>query len=184
MVGVLHPQDVCVVLKCIVGVFSCPLGVVMFPLCVCSLSPSISQSLIVWQLKIAHRWCSLESVQQTELLQKRRVNTAWMSGRNRREETVLTRLRFDHTGLNKTLFLLGKSKSDECTECKITENTEHVLLYCRKYRGERIRLKQKISQTGRKWNLEGVLGTTGEGVKDAQDAVVKYLKNTGVYYRI
>ncbi len=24
------------------------------------------------------------------------------------------RLRFDHTGLNKTLFLLGKSKSDEC----------------------------------------------------------------------
>ncbi len=74
--------------------------------------------------------------------------------------------------------------SDECTECKITENTEHVLLYCRKYREERIRLKQKISQTGRKWNLEGVLGTTGEGVKDVQDAVVKYLKNTGVYYRI
>ncbi len=112
------------------------------------------------------------------------INAQGVNGRNRREETVLTRLRFDHTGLNKTLFLLGKSKSDECTECKITENTEHVLLYCRKYREERIRLKQKISQTGRKWNLEGVLGTTGEGVKDAQDAVVKYLKNTGVYYRI
>ncbi len=30
----------------------------------------------------------------------------------------------------------------------------------------------------------GCVGTTGEGVKDAQDAVVKYLKNTGVYYRI
>ncbi len=95
-----------------------------------------------------------------------------------------TRLRFDHTGLNKTLFLLGKSKSDECMECKITENAEHILLHCRKYREERIRLKQKISQTGRKWNLEGVLGTTGEGVKDAQDAVVEYLKDTGVYYRI
>ncbi len=33
-------------------------------------------------------------------------------------------------------------------------------------------------------NFEGVLGTTGEGVKDAQDAVVEYLKDTGVYYRI
>ncbi len=32
---VLHPQDVFVVLKCIVGVFSRPLGVVMFTLCVC-----------------------------------------------------------------------------------------------------------------------------------------------------
>ncbi len=32
--------------------------------------------------------------------------------------------------------------------------------------------------------MEGVLGTTGEGVKDAQGAVVQYLKNTGVYYRI
>ncbi len=109
------------------------------------------------------------------------INAQGVNGRNRREETVLTRLRFDHTGLNKTSFLLGKSKSDECT---ITENAEHVLLYCRKYREERIGLKQKISQTGRKWNMEGVLGTTGEGVKDAQDAVVKYLKNTGVYYRI
>ncbi len=26
--------------------------------------------------------------------------------------------------------------------------------------------------------MEGVLGTTGEGVKDAQDAAAKYLKNT------
>ncbi len=52
------------------------------------------------------------------------------------EESVLTRLRFDHTGLNKTLFLLGKSKSDEYMECKITENAEHILLHCRKYREE------------------------------------------------
>ncbi len=60
-------------------------------------------------------------------------------------------------------------------ECKITENAEHILLHCRKYREERIRLKQMINKTGRKLNLEGVLGTTGEGVKDAQGAVVEYL---------
>ncbi len=45
MVGVLHPQDVCVVLKCIVGVFCRPLGVVMSPPCVCSLSPSLYLSI-------------------------------------------------------------------------------------------------------------------------------------------
>ncbi len=45
VVGVLHPQDVFVVFKCIVGVFSRPLGVVMFSLCVCVFSPSISFTL-------------------------------------------------------------------------------------------------------------------------------------------
>ncbi len=101
------------------------------------------------------RWDTDNSGRKYYSIQKC-INAQGVNGRNRREETVLTRLSFDHTGLNKTLFLLGKSKSDECTECKITENAEHVLLYCRRYREERIRLKQKISQTGRNWNLEGV----------------------------
>jgi len=39
-----------------------------------------------------------------------------------------------------------------------------------------IRLTQKISQAGRKWNLEDFLGTTGDVVKDTQKAVVQYLK--------
>ncbi len=54
-----------------------------------------------------------------------------MNGRNKREETVLTRLRFDHTELHKTLFFLGKSKSDECMQSKITGNAEIILLCCR-----------------------------------------------------
>ncbi len=48
----LHPQDVCVVLKCIVGVFSRPLGVVTFPVCVfgwlCVCSPSSSHTLCLF----------------------------------------------------------------------------------------------------------------------------------------
>ncbi|KAI2644425.1 hypothetical protein H4Q32_024564 [Labeo rohita] len=118
-----------------------------------------------WQ----ERWDTDKSGRKYYSIQKS-INAQGVNGRNRREESVLTRLRFDHTGLNKTLCLL--------------EDVEHILLHCGKYREERIRLKQKINQTGRKWNLEGILGTTGERVKDAQDAVVEYLKDAGVYYRI
>lgn len=46
------------------------------------------------------------------------INAQGVKRKNRKEETVLTRLRFDHTGLNETLFMLGKSQSDECMECK------------------------------------------------------------------
>ncbi len=56
----LHPQDVFVVLEFTAGVFSHPLGVVMFYLCVCVLSLYLSHSLLSWQLQIAHRWCSSE----------------------------------------------------------------------------------------------------------------------------
>ena len=42
--------------------------------------------------------------------------------KNRREETVLTRMRKGHTRLNKTLFLIEKSGTDGC-ECGKTERT-------------------------------------------------------------
>jgi len=104
---------------------------------------------------------------------------------NRRGERYNQTTWFDHTGLNKTLFLMGKSQSNECVECGSKEDVEHVLLYCKKYRDERIRwLNQKKSQPGRKWNLEGLLGTTGDGVKHTQKAVIQYLINIGIYQSI
>ena len=129
------------------------------------------------------RWDVDKSGRKYYSLQKS-INAQGVNRSNRREESVLTRLRFDHTGLNKTLFLMGKSQSDECIECRSKEDVEHVLLHCKKYRDERMRLNQKINQVGRKWNIEGLLGTTGDGVKDAQKAVVQYLKNIGIYNRI
>ena len=51
-----------------------------------------------------------------------------LKGKIRREETVITRMRIiGHTGLNKTLFLIGKSGTDKC-ECGKTETVEHVLI--------------------------------------------------------
>jgi len=112
------------------------------------------------------------------------INAQGVNRSNRREESVLTRLRFDHTGLNKTLFLMGKTLSDKCLECRSKEDVEHVLMHCEKYRDERISLKQKINKAGRKWNLKGLLGTTRDGVKDTHKAVIQFLKNIGIYKRI
>ena len=103
---------------------------------------------------------------------------------NRREETIITRLRFDHTGLNKTLFLIGKTENDQCPECLCTENAEHILMHCRMYREERAQLMQTVAKAGRQWNLKGILGTTGDGVQATQKAVVEYLREIEVFHRI
>ena len=103
---------------------------------------------------------------------------------NRREEVVMTRLRLDHTGLNKTLFIMGKSNSDKCAECNSIENTEHVLMHCKKYREARIRLKQKMVKTGRRWDLVGLLGTTGAKVQQKNSVVIEFLKEAEIYHRI
>jgi len=42
----------------------------------------------------------------------------------------MSRLRVDHTGLNSTLFLMGKRNSENCEKCGVKENTEHVILQC------------------------------------------------------
>jgi len=41
---------------------------------------------------------------------------------------------------------MGKSLLDKCLECSSKEDVEHVLIHCKKYRDERIRLKQKRRQ--------------------------------------
>ena len=96
----------------------------------------------------------------------------------------MTRLRFDHTGLNKTLFLMVKSNSNECSECRVVEDVEHVLMHCRRFREERTELARKVAEAGRQWSLEGILGTAEAGVQEIQDALVDYLRETRLYCRI
>ncbi len=89
---------------------------------------------------------------ETKVLFKKEI---WRNGRTDGTK-ILTRKRFDHTGLKKTMFLLGNSQSDKSSECKTTEcRTYRPPLQCRKFREERMILNQKISKAGRKWNLEG-----------------------------
>ena len=45
------------------------------------------------------------------------INVKSVIGKNRREIVALTRLRFDHTNLNKTLFLMGNVNTPTCEHC-------------------------------------------------------------------
>ena len=42
----------------------------------------------------------------------------------------------------------------------------------------------RLFKAGRKWDLLGILGTTGDRVQDTQKAVVEFIKEIGVYHKI
>jgi len=50
------------------------------------------------------------------------------TGRKMRDETIMSRLRFGHTGLNSTLFKIGKHNTGRCEYCEQQE-TSHDTLY-------------------------------------------------------
>ena len=62
-----------------------------------------------------------------------KVGAGRSSGRERREESVVTRLRLGHTS---TLKLLGKHPIGRCDHCQ-EEMEEYVLFQCQKYVRER-----------------------------------------------
>lgn len=98
----------------------------------------------------------------------------------------MTRLRVDHTGLNGTLFLLGKRNSEKCENCGVKENVEHIILHCILFELERQIFQDRVQEAGREWNLMGVLGTEGEekGIRITRKALFKFLKDTGWVNRI
>ena len=100
--------------------------------------------------------------------------------RNRREETTIARLRINHTVLNGTLYIMGKSDSDKCGNCGVKEDVEHILLHCDICRAEREKLKADVLEAEREWSVAGVLGTKGEGVRATRKALFAFLSETGV----
>ena len=62
------------------------------------------------------------------------------------EECVITRMRIGHSGLNDSLFRIGKHPTAKCEECEETETVEHVLLHCRKYSDQRNQLHQSLKK--------------------------------------
>ena len=90
----------------------------------------------------------------------------------------------DHTELNGTLFLMGKRNSENCENCGVKENVEHVILYCTLNEVERQVLKDKVQEAGREWNLVGILGSEGEGIRITRKALFTFLKDSGLWSRI
>ncbi len=50
------------------------------------------------------------------------------AGKNRRDEIVISRMRFGHTRLNSTLYKMGKHDTGRCEFCGQVESVEHVIL--------------------------------------------------------
>lgn len=65
------------------------------------------------------------------------------SFRSRRDEDIISRVRFGHTGLNSTPKKMGKHDTGTCDFCG-QESFEHVVLECKKYTREREVLKSEL----------------------------------------
>lgn len=102
---------------------------------------------------------------------------------NRREETIVTRLRIGHNKLNSTLHIMGKHPTGFCDQCQIPETVEHVLINCSKYGLQRVDMIKDM----------GKIGLTGRGVKSIMDCsrseqgvkyLIRFLTKTGLMTRI
>ncbi len=81
-----------------------------------------------------------------------------------------------HTGLNKTLHLIGKHPTDHCQE---EESVEHILCHCQKYIAEREILKKGIrKQSSLETSIKDILN--GHNNK----CLLNYLRRTGLMNRI
>ena len=87
---------------------------------------------------------------------QRKVGAMRRTGRNRKEETVISRLRFGHTRLNSNLFKIGKHQTGSCDFCGQEETVKHVLLFCTKYSVERRKLVSRLQENKLQLNLQDI----------------------------
>ncbi len=81
---------------------------------------------------------------------------------------------------------MGKSNNENCDNCGVKENVEHVILDCILYEVERRVLQNRVQEVGREWNLMGILWSEGEGegIRISRKALFKFLNYTGLMIRI
>ena len=86
----------------------------------------------------------------------------------------ITQLRTQHGHMNVYLYEI-KAISSRCSCGGITQNTEHVLLHCRKYERQRKVLREELKQ---RLSVHALLYTT-RGI----EALAKFLNTTDIYTR-
>lgn len=138
-----------------------------------SVSPELASIIknhmhITWQ----EVWDFLDTGRHLYNIQKQ-VSGGRRVSRRRREEAIITQLRIGHTGLNKTLNMIGKHQTGKCECCGELESVEHVLLLCPAYEEERKKIKEAAKQQARIcFSLEGILNE------------LVFLRETGLERRI
>lgn len=102
--------------------------------------------------------------------------------RSRREESIITRLRIGHTGLNSSLKIIGKHPTGNCQYCSHLETVEHILFQCTKYSQERNQLFQSLRSVNQNnFTMQGLLGKASSNI---HQFVFKFLRDTDLASRI
>ncbi|XP_035984330.1 uncharacterized protein LOC118557933 [Fundulus heteroclitus] len=112
---------------------------------------------------------------------QKRIGQMRITERNRREEIIISRLRMGHTGLNRSLFLIGKHQTGKC-DCGEDETVEHVILNCNKYWIQRNRLTSKLSNMKIKLDIVDLLRK--ESGSRGYQVIFEFLKQSRLYNRI
>jgi len=126
-----------------------------------------------WEEERTGRW--LYSIQ-------RKVGVMRGTGRSRKEENIISRLRFGHTGLNSTLFIMGRHPSRNCEFCFEEETVEHVLLLCPKYSEERKKLEYRLLKNKLQLKISDMLGYCSSS--EYLRYLISFLKKTKLIERI
>ncbi len=110
------------------------------------------------------------------------VNIGRTESRSRREESIITRLRIGHTGLNSSLKIIGKHPTGKCQHCSHLETVEHILFHCTKYSQERNQLFQSLRTVNQNnFTMQGLLGKTSSNI---YHFIIKFLRDTDLAKRI
>lgn len=146
-----------------------------------ALSKSEAKSIIKNHMHITWQevWDFLDTGRHLYNIQKQ-VSGGRRVSRRRREEAIITRLRIGHTGLNKTLNMIGKHQTGKCECCGELESVEHVLLLCAAYEEERKKIKEAAKQARVCFSLESILNESSK----MYGRVLVFLRETGLERRI
>lgn len=131
----------------------------------------------IWQV----HWDNIDTGRHLYNIQKQ-VGTGRKENRNRREGSIITRMRIGHTGLNHTLHKIGKHPTGQCIHCNQQETIEHILFHCSKYNKERNNLIQSVKKSNlQHFTLAGLLGNKSSEV---YNDIIKFIKETQLEERI
>lgn len=110
------------------------------------------------------------------------VGHARPTARTTKEEDIISRMRFGHSGLNSTLFVFKKHADGKCSVCGATETVEHVVEHCSRFDQERQHLILGLESESVQLNVKTILQ------KNSSEMCFKYLfhylEDTGLIRRI
>ncbi|XP_049904182.1 uncharacterized protein LOC126392679 [Epinephelus moara] len=98
--------------------------------------------------------------------------------RSSKEEDIISRMRFGHTGLNSTLFIIQKHETGNCEHCESGETVEHILFQCPKYQTQRNTLKAAFKRNKIPFNVADILRRNSGDVVFGE--IFRFLEATGL----